>query len=48
MMVAKTIITCMTLCPGKKDKGILSGLWDRDLEAIQLVRKARVAAIKTS
>lgn len=22
----------MTLCPGKKDKGILSGPWDRDLD----------------
>lgn len=30
----------MTLCPGKKDKGIISGPWDRDLDMdLEVIRK---------
>jgi ADP-ribosyl-[dinitrogen reductase] hydrolase len=30
----------MTLCPGKKDKGILSGPWDRDLDTdLEAIRR---------
>lgn len=36
----------MTLCPGKKDRGILSGPWDRDLDMdLEVIRSWKAKAL---